>query len=576
MKWSVRKVFVTILLIAGTIFLMRIPRHIHAQTAPAGTIMQRPNSNVTEDLTKVESVILEIGNRFGIDVSGFIVPQDNTTAVPDLKNQQEWLTKSEPWLQPDAIKPDIKEDSIPKTASSRYRLCISQTLGGKETKEPADIESEGTEESQEIAWIPPLTKSGEFFNALLGRRRHPKNQLDFTRPNPVISDPDPCGAQDKGKDQNSTNLAVAQVSAFGSSANFVTSILQQILAWFSPDDAAARGETPAKLTKSVVLARSEDFGCNIAGCRQEEAKNAPEDRTSIHDLVENGGFSQTFLPALHQNVDTPDGKTQNTYTIGSSEINLSVPWNLTNRTDELLARTQCSILPSDLQTQYQLSGKCNPEPYSQPAGTGTCDKAYFDQFDTAGSGGGTGGSAGSLPYVIPYRNTSCKLAADMIPIIGQFADSWIDNQGNAVVSIQSQWQNIQTYAMQYQWNPLFIMTLWIEESGAGEHPNAGWHLGCLYGWGMNEEAITMPKIGQTNGDLCNQMACLFSHPNRDPNNFERFMCSYDTLAQISPGVCPAYNQWGFAQRIHDIYLTLYNNTGRPDGCEFSTDNVVAP
>lgn len=111
----------------------------------------------------------------------------------------------------------------------------------------------------------------------------------------------------------------------------------------------------------------------------------------------------------------------------------------------------------------------------------------------------------SVGYFIPFRDSSVSVA-DPEAAKKFILNSWPNAQiGN--------WNTIVNQSVTNGWNPAFILTLWIEESGAqGASGGYSAALGC---------DITHTKYSGT--DINQQLTCLF---NNSPDNFADFMCKW--------------------------------------------------
>jgi hypothetical protein len=180
-----------------------------------------------------------------------------------------------------------------------------------------------------------------------------------------------------------------------------------------------------------------------------------------------------------------------------------------------------------------------------PVNNEECQSNDFDGFNPRSSvGGGDGGPIGSLSgFSIAYRNTSCTINDTTAKFVADtLAKPWINSQ-LSYDNFMKYWKTVQDTSIAHGWNPIFVMTLWLEESAAGGSGFA--QLGCRFGWDINENPIEMSN----SSSICKQMACLFSHPVQDPNDLQGFMCSYNT------GVCKTttLGSWGFAKNIEFVY-----------------------
>lgn len=153
----------------------------------------------------------------------------------------------------------------------------------------------------------------------------------------------------------------------------------------------------------------------------------------------------------------------------------------------------------------------------------------------SGSGGGTnnGGnfvSSGGLDYYIPFRDSSI-LPPDI-------KDTIAKNWPNARLE---NFDIIVSEARAHGWNPSFLLTLWIEESGGQGVAQYDDPLGCA------------PDPNNPNSDIRIALGCVFRAYDSYPNDkFADFMCNYDQGANAP---CVFNNQF-FPKTIKSVYSTL--------------------
>lgn len=152
---------------------------------------------------------------------------------------------------------------------------------------------------------------------------------------------------------------------------------------------------------------------------------------------------------------------------------------------------------------------------------------------------GIPGTPGVLTCNIPYRNNS--VVPDESLINSKLTDiatsgSWTKNSIPGMTpearkdELLAGWQLIKEQAHIGTWNPAFILALWIEESGADAL--GSWDLGCQFRDTGNESPVRPPASNPQQSKrillatLSDQLECLFEKKYTDPNNFERFMCTY--------------------------------------------------
>lgn len=163
-------------------------------------------------------------------------------------------------------------------------------------------------------------------------------------------------------------------------------------------------------------------------------------------------------------------------------------------------------------------------------------QSLFPPYDTAYSAPlPPGGGTGDINYLIPIRNTS------VVPnnVKAQVLKSW----PNAKLEF---WDSIIQWSKTNGWNPAFVLTLWVEESGAQHYQDAD-PIGCTLG-----ENISDPRQ-----ELDASLSCLnkflsahFSAGYED-TMFPKFMCIY------SEGHYPCvFNRNNFPAAIKDWYTII--------------------
>ncbi len=127
--------------------------------------------------------------------------------------------------------------------------------------------------------------------------------------------------------------------------------------------------------------------------------------------------------------------------------------------------------------------------------------------------------------------------------------------------------NVANYA-----NPLFALTLWIEETAASG-ATAGPGFGCVY---RRYDAARMPTGGSREA-ITAQIECLQSYT--DPRNaqtpdFLGFMCRYSGEKRDSNDHCTSFdNNPNFINGVEFWYRFL--SQGQPAGCQIQ-DVAPAP
>jgi len=142
-------------------------------------------------------------------------------------------------------------------------------------------------------------------------------------------------------------------------------------------------------------------------------------------------------------------------------------------------------------------------------------------------------------YSLPYRNPNCEATENGIKEAYErmrtYYPAYFPN-----TQLLNNWQIVQKYAKKYNFNPLFVIALWIEESAAGGANNAQ-QLGCLYRLNKDDTFTFLPA----NSTICEQMECLFGRRSVDPNNYALWACQYQHGA----------SKWQNNQCLEDVTFT---------------------
>ncbi len=129
--------------------------------------------------------------------------------------------------------------------------------------------------------------------------------------------------------------------------------------------------------------------------------------------------------------------------------------------------------------------------------------------------------AGTNNYSIPYRNPNCSLSQTVINNVYERIKSFYPNYWQQS-KLLDDWETVQHYAKKYNFNPIFVSALWIEESAGGGATNAQ-KLGCVYRLNKNDTFTHM----LTSSTICEQMECLFGLGVVYPQNYALYACQYE-------------------------------------------------
>ncbi|OGK40194.1 hypothetical protein A2954_01620 [Candidatus Roizmanbacteria bacterium RIFCSPLOWO2_01_FULL_37_12] len=161
-------------------------------------------------------------------------------------------------------------------------------------------------------------------------------------------------------------------------------------------------------------------------------------------------------------------------------------------------------------------------------------------------------------YSLPFRNPNCQATQAGIDKAYQRMKTYYPTYWQGTKLLQD-WKTVQQYATKYKFNPLFVISLWIEESAAGGATQAT-KLGCDNRRNKDNTYTKMPA----NSTICEQMECLFGLQSAYPGNYALYACNYRYGS----------NYWvnnkcqdaiGFTKGVEFWYNTIGSGT-LPGGC----------
>ena len=123
-------------------------------------------------------------------------------------------------------------------------------------------------------------------------------------------------------------------------------------------------------------------------------------------------------------------------------------------------------------------------------------------------------------YSLPYRNPNCTATQAGIDRAYERMKSYYPSYWQQT-RLKDDWQTVQLYSKKYNFNPLFVIALWIEESAAWG-ARGSQQLGCLYRLNKDD---TFTFLGP-NSTICEQMECLFGRRSVVPENYALWACQY--------------------------------------------------
>lgn len=128
---------------------------------------------------------------------------------------------------------------------------------------------------------------------------------------------------------------------------------------------------------------------------------------------------------------------------------------------------------------------------------------------------------GTRNYSIPYRNPNCSLTqADINRAYERIKSFYPGYWQNS--KLLTQWKTVYDYSIKYNFNPNFVISLWLEESAAGGAPKAT-PFGCDY---LRNPDGTYTTLKGNDTSIEKQLLCLFVTYAADPKSFVKFACSW--------------------------------------------------
>lgn len=454
----------------------------------------------------------------------------------------QWLINAFPLLQLGNLEQVTVNNTNPQNISTCARRCVYDNDGKL-------VDNEICKEiikTDPIPGIPQLVQGSAFLSSHYALEK--KQDQVYQRPTEEIRKLSIYSCPDRrtGQDQTPTDFKATGMIVF------------DLFTWIENNFQAAIGyfvhetqiRNPSKKTPFF-----DEVACLVHSCTPDILADSSAPADYQQRLIQQGGFVDNDTTGNMQITSgDPNGEIVNTFqNDGGGDFDLPTRTYNSRYIEQSLIHQCQAVFPSSI-----LPGECQtPSPTPTPPQE-VCNSPYFDKFK-AGIGSSHQGPAADAGYTLPFRNTSANLTdamkAEAIKLMGP---QYMNGGATGIANINKYWNQIGPTAKKYGWNPVFVVTLWIEESGAGGNPNGGYDLGCLAGWDKPNgqgPAVTMPKIPATN--VCDEMACLFSHPVKNANDFSGFMCSYNSdPTSYALYHCQASQGWEFPQTVKTIWDLL--------------------
>ena len=127
-------------------------------------------------------------------------------------------------------------------------------------------------------------------------------------------------------------------------------------------------------------------------------------------------------------------------------------------------------------------------------------------------------------YSLPYRNPRCQTNETLIKKAYERMRSYYPRYFPQT-RLLNEWKVVQEKAKRYNFNPIFVIALWIEESAAGGATQST-QLGCDVRFDYRQSKDGSPTRMSPSSSICDQMLCLFNLRPAHPKNFVSFACQY--------------------------------------------------
>lgn len=445
-----------------------------------------------------------------LNIVGYVKPRGNELDIPNLDRDAQWLERADPYLTPKSIQEITTRPSTPDPISMASRLCVYI----KKTEDEIEVIEKKSDEpvvSEPQLWPKLLAKNTERFNTYFGRAKRANQNYEESKP-VVVGDPPECVDQYAGSGQRSiVPVSTSGQNSFGGPVDGILNIIRRITEDIA--NAILGGEkVPATIKLGTKVPKAADFGCHGPGCTEDDLEPTRLSPEKKGELAK-GGFVQTFKPSEVNYKGNPVGMIPNEYeqTIAASDNEpKQTNFFMTKATEDGFTFLKCLLLPKSKQEGTECQKDWTSEIEEPPAGT-------LGSLDFPPGLPPPPGANNPLTYTISYKNTECTISESLIDVVtDRMRRYYPEEQGVGTRNFRQLWRAVQAEAIQGGVNPLFALTLWIEETAAGGAEGAA-PMGCMYrGW-QNVTDVQEATLRQTR--------CLASVANQT-QDFLGFMCRY--------------------------------------------------
>ncbi|NMB83925.1 hypothetical protein GYA28_01410 [Candidatus Roizmanbacteria bacterium] len=169
--------------------------------------------------------------------------------------------------------------------------------------------------------------------------------------------------------------------------------------------------------------------------------------------------------------------------------------------------------------------------------------------------------SGNNSYSYPYRNSDCRVTKDDMDrayarMKTYYPAYWPNTK------LLDQWEIVQEGAIKYHFNPIFVISLWIEESAAGGATSAT-PFGCDY---LRNPDGSYTTLKGRDFSIYKQMTCLFVSYACDPANFGRFACRWQFGSEYYNESANTCNSSPSFTKSLNFWLDFLSS-GKPGECQ---------
>lgn len=512
---SVYRLFL-ILVLAGllaTPALAQVPTPTPTIAEPEN-IVAAPNGATSQPLVFPEVVSFLLKNSFFQKIfTGFFRPKE--VKVTDLNKESITLTNSVINLLPMDLQASITPAPPDKfITTGKFRICVKDPKTGEmKSKEADSYYRSGPNSDYSL-----MAQSGSMLSAIT-MPSDAISQLDFSKTydtTEVIDKTGDCGSTDQAIAKEEKALPAIGQSLFGSNPLTITGVITAVIRALFPNSDTGNvtldsyGQTTQTVSHGTDIAKK-TVG---SGSRQNGFVNVFFD--SIQDPTKgntnaqmNNDFDYQFSPPGSQTIQTAIPDMGAVKTGMESTLCMLTDSGMPNRPDG----DKCNI---PVLGASSLSG----EPLDCSDVTAEEKKQIsYPNF----------GTPGILDYEIPFKNTSCKLSQSdhkQKVLLCAVKDRLVTGYNQQAADNFAKYEDaIQNTVGQFM-NPLMILALWIEESGASY--KTSWAMGCKFMFGSGTPTKGwFGNPGDLASHLSEQMSCVNSfYDNLNAGGFRRFLCQY--------------------------------------------------